>query len=678
MMLHKSADGRQVFVSNNTVMGYTDNRSRLSKDELPPALLSWMEWSGTTETLTTSEDHVDPLLWTQWAQKAPYNSLCPEYEPGEKSATGCVAAAMAQVMAYWRYPADAFDWDNMLPNYNTLDGLSATAEQIDAVAELMLACGTSVNMNYGKSSNSNTYIVPVALAGLYGYNPGARYVQRRNMSYAEWAELLRNELRNGRPVLYRGASSSAGHSFVVDGFREDGFFHVNWGWEGKSDGWYRFTMLTPPNLGTGGGNSSDGYNNSQGMVICLAPSSVLNSPLQHNLVADSLTLYHNANGLDSANICGYANYSATDTLEGDLGLALYQNNVLLRVVKYVSFSRFADGRWSRKLYDISIDSLTPGETYQLIAVWRDPIHSPDWKMVEGINHAPCGRDLVATSANTYTHSRISNQGHPMCNHLAYNVLATGHTASLTSVWTTDSSEWTGEVTFLLDSDTHYQFFAYSGMDLASDRQDTLSLTTMPITVPSGFYMLWTGYMDGSSVVWLDNPLPVQVEDRPATDKIYPLSGSFVLSDTIFSKANPVLKMDVLVALGSTVPADNYFSGQINIGIYNENDERVLAPATALQVMCGKNDTLALHFEGDVGNYLPDGRYAVKVRRCATGKSTYTVLSNSGYVNYITVDQRYSDATLVETEKNTCKVLKNNRIYIVRDGRTYDVMGRRVD
>lgn len=48
---------------------------------------------------------VAPLLGSiQWNQMTPYNNMCPKYNGSDRSVTGCVATAMAQVMMYYQYP----------------------------------------------------------------------------------------------------------------------------------------------------------------------------------------------------------------------------------------------------------------------------------------------------------------------------------------------------------------------------------------------------------------------------------------------------------------------------------------------------------------------------------------------------------------------------------------------
>ena len=58
-----------------------------------------------------------------------------------------------------------------------------------------------------------------------------------------WLNMLKNELINGRPLIYSG-QGTAGHAFNFDGFKDD-YFHVNWGWSGSSNGYFLVTALSP-------------------------------------------------------------------------------------------------------------------------------------------------------------------------------------------------------------------------------------------------------------------------------------------------------------------------------------------------------------------------------------------------------------------------------------------------
>lgn len=68
---------------------------------------------------------------------------------------------------------------------------------------------------------------------------------------------------------YAGYNSEAGHSYVCDGYDKDEYFHINWGWGGMSDGYFKLSALTPSNQGIGGSNA--GYNASQEIIYNIKP-----------------------------------------------------------------------------------------------------------------------------------------------------------------------------------------------------------------------------------------------------------------------------------------------------------------------------------------------------------------------------------------------------------------------
>ena len=144
---------------------------------------------------------------------------------------------------------------------------------VQAVAELMAACGASVNMVYGSSSSASTSLVPTAAATYFGYDKDAFYVSQTWFSQEDWHSRIQEELVAKRPILMRGSSSSGGgHAFVFDGVKyvkDVPYYHVNWGWSGSGNGYFLMTMLKPSEAGTGG--SSTNYSNSNAMVLNLQP-----------------------------------------------------------------------------------------------------------------------------------------------------------------------------------------------------------------------------------------------------------------------------------------------------------------------------------------------------------------------------------------------------------------------
>lgn len=235
---------------------------------------------------------VAPLLGgIKWNQTEPYNNRCPLYDETNRSVTGCVATAMAQVMMYHQYPkelkstieayttkskgikisainsGETYDWDNMLPNYSKTDYSSA---QADAVAKLMYHCGAAVKMDYGPSSGAN--VTPAILATYFGYDADLMQdLTRTCFTLQQWMTLIDNELKAKRPILYSGQSSDGGHEFVCDGSDGKGLYHINWGWGGYQDGYFDLTILQPQKGGAGSGSAVDGFNRDCSMIIGIAP-----------------------------------------------------------------------------------------------------------------------------------------------------------------------------------------------------------------------------------------------------------------------------------------------------------------------------------------------------------------------------------------------------------------------
>ena len=174
-----------------------------------------------------------PMLSSQWGQGTPYNDLCPT-DAGGRTLTGCVATAIAQVLYYHKKVRQAdipsqplrdteaytgnrgvevdalkaedyiIDWDQLIDRYNE----TPTDVQKLNVAKLMHFCGAAVEMDYGSdvSLASDIDISPV-LIDYFGFSPATRLVSRSSYTEQQWAELMYNELKNGRPIIYGGAGT---------------------------------------------------------------------------------------------------------------------------------------------------------------------------------------------------------------------------------------------------------------------------------------------------------------------------------------------------------------------------------------------------------------------------------------------------------------------------------------
>ncbi len=240
---------------------------------------------------------IAPLVESQWDQGSPYNLYTPKHYP-----TGCVATAMAQIMRYWSFPEKGigshsyrsagqeltadfantiYDWENMPLTLTS----ASTEEERQAVSTLMFHCGVATEMSYS-SVGSGTYVIEnysergydcaeYALKNYFGYKMTMHGELRdwktdeEGYTDEEWKSLLKEDLQQGRPVLYSGYGEEGGHAFVCDGYRDDDYFHFNWGWGGYYDGYFRLNALNPEGVGIGGG--SGGFNTMQHAIFGVEP-----------------------------------------------------------------------------------------------------------------------------------------------------------------------------------------------------------------------------------------------------------------------------------------------------------------------------------------------------------------------------------------------------------------------
>lgn len=284
------------------LLGYSE-QGNFSSADIPAALKGWLDECG--EMILSAESNglkvagapvvpglqsVAPIAKTKWNQNSPYNDLCP-LEDGKHTYTGCAATAVSQVMKTYSYPETgegvfSYNWHNQELNVNygnqvynwsqMLDVYDASAPEAQKreIANLMYTVGVSGKMNYGTNSSSAAGIdMALGLVRNFRYDKGLRYVPRDYYKLDEWCRMLHGELSQGHAVYYEGQSSQGGHAFVIDGYNsDDGFFHVNWGWGGLSDGYFNIVTLEPSLQGIGG--SISGFKTNQAAIFNLKPAQV--------------------------------------------------------------------------------------------------------------------------------------------------------------------------------------------------------------------------------------------------------------------------------------------------------------------------------------------------------------------------------------------------------------------
>jgi hypothetical protein len=217
-----------------------------------------------------------------WGQEYPYNKDVPYQCGSGKAPVGCVAVAIAQIMAYHKYPSN-YNWD-LLTQTPTISGtLKSDEARRNEVARLMVDIGQKVEMNYGCSGSGSNIEKARAALGQYGYYTSKINDVITSFSKRPWMGL--DAYQNPdylfyNPMYIRGANNAGeGHAFIADAKSEfseqtwvvrlkyvngeyvDGewldwdfpfvgdlwdiplLVHINWGWDGYSNGWYVYNFL---------------------------------------------------------------------------------------------------------------------------------------------------------------------------------------------------------------------------------------------------------------------------------------------------------------------------------------------------------------------------------------------------------------------------------------------------
>ncbi len=214
------------------------------------------------------EPYVLPLLTSTWGQTFSndvmdlnaynYYADTGNCVNGNHCPVGCVAVALGQVMNYWKHPQFMFqmpyqfDWCNITDNLRTSS--PNYFEERKAIAYLLRKCADSVitlfcHKSYipdceQSSADMENNLVQALMSFYY-----------KEASYSEkylieelWLRRIKNEISNGRPVIYSSSGEQGCHCYVCDGYNTDGLFHINWGHYGWYDGYFSLNNLNPNNI----------------------------------------------------------------------------------------------------------------------------------------------------------------------------------------------------------------------------------------------------------------------------------------------------------------------------------------------------------------------------------------------------------------------------------------------
>lgn len=243
----------------------------------------WTEFLNTNYHLDKDEfqqwpSERDGWLLTNWTQTAPFSNFCPmDPVTSQRSYAGCPATAMSQILNFHKtingihfsdsddyfhnyngrqfYIDDDFDMYEFpsFPDLNLyLDTLQnhwnngITLTNNDKAA-LTFACGIAATQVY-TSEGSGTFSVSQAYSAYqrFGCLSSVLIEPDDEGIINRMAQNIKDTLPVHLAVV--DANWTTGHNVVVDGYNSDGYFHLNFGWGGSSNGWYLLPQEMPYNL----------------------------------------------------------------------------------------------------------------------------------------------------------------------------------------------------------------------------------------------------------------------------------------------------------------------------------------------------------------------------------------------------------------------------------------------
>ena len=425
------------------VLGYSDKGTFDAQDIPEPmqyllegyaAQIEALDQGAKAAPMVTAGAAISPLVPSVWSQNAPYYVLTP-FISGKHAPVGCVATAMAQVMYYWKWPARPtttipayttstnsiympalepvdFGWDVMQDTYLSSDSTSAAGL---AAATLSLYCGQALEMNYKSSgSGANTTRLPWVMSTYFDYKASAHCLNRMNYTTQEWADAIYSELSAGRPVVYSGSKKTGGHSFICDGYDGNGLFHINWGWNGQSNGYFLLNVLNPDIQGTGSASGAYGYILDQAIVVGIEPGEGTNEfafTSTDFVLNDCTTSRSSSNANFMAKVTGrFRNYTS-QVMAVRFGWGLYQGNTFKKKLYETYSTSSSPGKYfTLTEKELEFGSGITSGTYRIVPIYCEYIAGSDER-----NWRPCiGADKnyieVTINGNTCTYTGFGTAG----------------------------------------------------------------------------------------------------------------------------------------------------------------------------------------------------------------------------------------------------------------------------
>lgn len=213
---------------------------------------------------------IQPRVKVQWGQKGYEGAYCPNH------IAGCSNIAMAQIMSYFQYPLSltldydstentsiTLDWDALKKHKtsHSYEPCTASIQAHEVLGKVIRQLG-KMNCSTYEATGTSTYADNVRKSfSQLGYQVSSL------LDYQ--GEDFCNQLLSDKLIYMRGTCDKGGHGWVVDGSTKvritkngifyadpdtkslssdstyiESYIHINWGWYGASNGYFRTEVLS--------------------------------------------------------------------------------------------------------------------------------------------------------------------------------------------------------------------------------------------------------------------------------------------------------------------------------------------------------------------------------------------------------------------------------------------------
>ncbi|MDD3097391.1 MAG: C10 family peptidase, partial [Candidatus Cloacimonetes bacterium] len=205
--------------------------------------------------LANAERITSPLIMPVWHQTSPWNARCPG-QGQNRAHAGSHALALAKTMKYWAYPNQGEgsvsytddDFGVLTQSFGqeiNWGGMSNTLV-FQTTQRFIYTCGLAAYTDYEYDfSSSSLQNVRSALINHFRYDSSMQILQRQDYGNFQWKNILRDELDNRRVVIYAATMADAREiAFIIDGYNEEGLFHINFSSAEIPDAWVEINDLS--------------------------------------------------------------------------------------------------------------------------------------------------------------------------------------------------------------------------------------------------------------------------------------------------------------------------------------------------------------------------------------------------------------------------------------------------